>query len=101
MDMNELSAIPLKTYHKYRPWAGHPFGTKSVYNSYWGRYEAIEPFPGACGDCSKAKEDHVSEMSHQQKIELLRRIAAESRAMAQRTQETLEWFVSEMRRING
>lgn len=83
-------------YHKYRPWGGHPYGTKPGYDYETGRRKAIEPFPGACGDCSKAKENHISEMTHEQKLQLLRNILEDSKEQAKKIQETLNWFIREM-----
>lgn len=83
-------------YHKYRPWGGHKFGTKPRFNNCGGYLEPVEPFPGACGDCSKPKEDHISEMTHEQKLELLRNLVENSKAQTKKIQETLEWFIREM-----
>lgn len=86
--------------HKWREWGGPKFGTQSTI--FWnGKSDPIEPFPGACGDCSKAKEEHIPNMTHKQQIELLREIQRQAEENTKRIKELTEWFITEIGRTKN
>lgn len=44
--------------HNFRKWGGLPYGARPQLDPYTGKFEKIEPFPGACGDCGKPESVH-------------------------------------------
>lgn len=86
------------SYHRYRKWEGHKLGTPPGYDYVTGRQKVIEPFPGSCGDCGKPKEEHIDQMTHEQKLEMLRTLKEQAEESARKTQELLDWFLYETRK---
>lgn len=77
------------SYHKFREWGGPRFGTKPNWIASRSQYDPIEPFPGACGDCGKPQELHISEMTYTEKVRMLDELAEDARKGAEKIQELL------------
>lgn len=84
-------------YHKWRAWGGPHFGSYPKWNSLSGKYDPIEPFPGACGDCGKPKIDHISEWTHQQKLDTLAELADEARRCVDQIENITDHLKKELR----
>lgn len=85
-----------KYHNRYRVWSGWKFGENPPYNRATGKFEPVEPFPGACGDCGKAKEEHLSEWTHEQKLKMLNDLVEESAIRNQQIQNLIEFMTQEM-----
>lgn len=80
------------SYHKYRKWEGHPFGTASGFDYGTGRRKVIEPFVGACGSCGLAASEHISEMTTPQKLQMMDDMVEQSKEQTARLEELIHWF---------